>query len=245
MKRAAAFLVVAVVGLFILAGCSSGPSPEDIDATAVAIAKGYATAEAQALTATAEAIPTDTQIPEDTATPRPTETPVPTDTIIPTDTPTPTRIPLSSIDLEPLFIQSGDLPGHLRAGQISDLLMTQSIRLENLEAPANFLNQKFEHEQSRRVGGSVIVYLYEDASEASKAYTQVKSGFSPGGFGSEVQVDVGENSYGYWSTPQRHTIYTRCNAFVYVWMVDASESEILAYARRLDERLSPFICRDQ
>lgn len=43
-------------------------------------------------------------------------------------------------------------------------------------------------------------------------------------------------------TPQRHGIFKCGNAFVYIWMIDVREHDIVTYTQRLDKRLSATIC---
>jgi hypothetical protein len=192
---------------------------------------------------TLTAAPTNAPVPTVAATPTstppsptlpPTDIPAPTVTAVP---PTATPIQIRKLDLEPLLIQDGDLPPYLVPDFVSKELSSQWSTLEDLTAD-NFINQDFYNTERKSSGGAVIIYLYEDAKEADRAYEQI----APAIDWFPEPADVGEKGEMQYDTPQRHLIFKRCHAFVYVWMSDVREYDIVTYTQRLDERLSAVVC---
>jgi len=212
-----------------------------------------ASVEAQlavAMTGTAAPQPSSTFTPVSTKTAVPTDTPIPTDTPTPapTDTPTPTRVALADLDLEPLLIQPGDLPTHLLPDFVSEELASQSLRLRSLPRPDNFINQRFYNAQDS-AGGAVIIFLYESIDTVKSSYGategKMKANFFASHFPFDLNLENEEDAFGYMDTPpapQWHLAFTRCHAFVYVWMTDGREYDIVTYAQKLDERLKPLVC---
>lgn len=220
--------IISLLALIILGACQ--PSEQAVQ---VAIQQTLAAAPTGTNAPTATAAPTS--IPS-SPTPPPTDTPSPTPTSVP---PTATPISISDLDLEPLLLQDGDLPPHLVPDFVSKELNSQWRTLEDLTAD-NFINQDFYNTDRKSSGGAVIVYLYEDPKEANRAYDQI----APAINWFPEPADVGEKGIMQYDAPQRHLIFKRCNAFVYIWMIDVREYDIVTYAQRLDERLGAVICRD-
>lgn len=201
-----------------------------------------------AIEQTLAAAPTDIPAPTIAATPTsipPSPTSPPTDTPSPTATgtavpQTATPVQISKLDLEPLLLQDGDLPPHLVPDFVSRELNSQWMTLEDLTAD-NFINQDFYNTDRKSSGGAVIIYLYENIKEADRAYEQIAPAID--WFPTEVD-DVGEKAKMQHNTPQHHLIFKRCGAFVYIWMIDVREYDIITYAQRLDGRLSAVICAE-
>ena len=229
-------LILLVVVVLALAGCA--PSEDAIRA---------------AIEATAAAEPTDepaavpTEEPTATAEPSPEPTAVPTDEPEPTvaASPTPKVAALPDAEaLAPLLVVDGDLPEHLAADFTYERLTSQQERLAGLPRPATFVTQEFYNTEDERRGGAVIVYVYDDAAAAARAYqaTAVKlDGLA--GTGVSYPGDTGERAK--LEDPggaMLHLVFLRCNAFVYTWMTTERDFDIVTYAQRLDERLGPVVC---
>ena len=227
-------LILLVVVVLALAGCA--PSEEAIR---------------EAIEATAAAEPTDTPAPTDEPTPEataePTDEPAPTveATAAPTETAAvPTAAAPDAEALAPLLVVEGDLPEHLAADFVYERLTSQQSRLEGLPRPAAFVTQEFFNTEVDRRGGAVIVYVYDDAGAASQAY-QATAVQLDGLMGTGVSYpgDTGERAK--LEDPggvDKHLVFLRCNAFVYVWMATERDFDIVTYAQRLDERLGPVVC---
>lgn len=225
------FIIALCVAILALVACQ--PSE-----TAVQVAVQQTLTAAPTSAPTATPAPTDTAVPTPTPTLEPTATPEPTETAVP---PTSTPVSIADIDLEPLLLQDGDLPPHLVPDFVSRELTSQWMTLEDLQAD-NFINQEFYNTDRKSSGGAVIIYLYENIKEADRAYEQIAPAID--WFPTEVD-DVGEKAKMQHDTPQHHLIFKRCGAFVYIWMIDVREYDIVTYAQRLDGRLSAVICPGQ
>ena len=108
MRKMKAILVIfaaLLLGIFVLLGCSPGPSESEI---ATQVAEAVAATETAKPTDTPVPIPTETPtpVPTDTPTSEPTPTPAPTNTPTPqpTDTPTPEPTPTSTPTPEPVQV---------------------------------------------------------------------------------------------------------------------------------------------
>ena len=228
MKRIT--LVVVLLAAVLLVACGGAAAePTVAVATVIVVA-----------TPTPEPEPTDTPVPSPTPTPRPTDTPEPTLT--------PTVVPLSDIDLEPLLMQDGDLPPHLVPDFVYDTLTTRRDKLGDLARPEQLITQEFYSPEKERTGGAVIIFVYETADEAENAYGRASVNM-PGllGVGLSYRDDIGEGKVKIEAPggDQTYMIFTRCSAFVFVWMIDVREFDLVNYGQRLDERLAPVVCRDE
>jgi hypothetical protein len=179
--------LAAFICLLFLSACSSTPVPTDTPAP----------------------VPTDTPapVPTDTPTPVPTDTPtpVPTDTPTPVPTDTPTPVPLSGIDLEPILIQSGDLPAGYSGAQVRSVLPGM---FDGLPETDNSVYQQFEKDGGP--AGGIAIALYESLDDQVKAYQIILDGMltedsiealekefgsSPLGIAFSFPDDVGEEAY--------------------------------------------------
>jgi hypothetical protein len=148
------------------------------------------------------------------------------------------------VDLEPFLLLEGDLPRHLLPDFVSNKLSesTQRLRLGRLPEPVNFISRKFWNDDRGSIGGAVIIYLYDDLDTVNDVFQEIQpelDGFR--GLGVSFP-EVGEQAKAEFDSPQRHLIFTRCNAFVYIWMIDAREYAIVTYAQKIDARITPLVC---
>ena len=175
-----------------------------------------------------------------TQTSEPTFTQEPTNTQEPTSTPT--RIPLSDIELEEILVKDGDLPAGYSGAQISD---TAPEMFDNLPEAENTINQQLAKGGEQK--GGVTVFLYDSQDNLDSAFFKIKTGFSE-----EKQLDtVGEKAFiTYFSQDILgikiqfgDLLFSRCNAVVHIRMTElSSEDSLIAYAKRLDKRLSELVC---
>ena len=171
----------------------------------------------------------------------PTVTSVPTLTPEPTMTPLPTAVPLSEIDLEPILVQPGDLPGHLEPEQISRRF-DESGR--ELPTPANYIFQNFYDPDGS--GGAVSIFLYENLILADTSYSMATAIPLHDSIGNLIDEEIGERRRGYGGSlntfEKARFQFLRCGAFVDIIMADATKIDIVIYARHLDERLIELLC---
>ncbi len=159
----------------------------------------------------------------------------------PTLAPTPTPIPLSDIDLSPLLIQEGDLPAGYSGAQIRDEAPAPFNRLPETQ---NQISQELAH--SNTTGGRVSVFVYDSLADRDTAYSILIEDIMISG--GEVTGRVGESDYTTYvylmGTHYTALSFTRCGAVVNINLSGRQDQEaIIAYARRLDQRLEPIICR--
>jgi hypothetical protein len=148
-----------------------------------------------------------------------------------------TAVPLTALDLTPLLIRSGDLPADLTGAQVKD---TVPPGLKAVPTPVKAVDQRFQR-NGDTVGG-VVVLLYEAAADVKAAYRLTVGE----GKNSEPWDGVGDTAR-IWLpsglSPRATVAFTRCHAYVDVTIAQGSVDEVIAYARRLDERLQPLVCR--
>jgi hypothetical protein len=165
-----------------------------------------------------------------------------THSIIPTPPPG-----LSGIDLEPYLILPDDLPAGFSGGQVGDTLPEEFSDISSFK---NVIYQQFNN-NGEFVGG-VTIFLFEGNYVRDLAYEDIIGGFP---YGTNYSVDdvpnigdkatfaikegseLNHNSISYLA-------FIRCHALVHISMSDISKADsVTAYATRLDERLSPLVCR--
>jgi hypothetical protein len=188
-----------------------------------------------AIAQTQIAIPTNTSVPSETPTQIPTETPAPSVT--------PTLIPLDKIDLESLAIQEGDLPAGYSESQVRTILPEM---FEGIPEPINGLYQQFEHDNEAAGGVSIIIYQAE--STADKAYYQMQQGMGDdaklfSGLGERAHITIINITMLGITMQTVDLLFIHCATIVYIRMSDTINTDYaVAYAERLDKRLSPYIC---
>lgn len=184
-------------------------------------------AEEHAAIATPTVLPVATRPQHSTVTP------------FPTRTPEPTAIDLGNIDLEPILIQSGDLPAGFSGAQIRDEA-PQMFR--GMPSARNTAYQQFSYQDE--VAGGVSVFLYGTSEVVDRAYAKVLDDFIEPvdlpGLGDRAAFEIIDFLPGY-STVD--LLFAHCAAVVHIRMGNSEDNvEVLAYAKRLNRRLEPLVC---
>lgn len=174
-----------------------------------------------------------------------------TSTQSPTQTPTPTQVPLSEINLEPVLVQTGDLPAGYSGSQISDIDLSWIDFLQY--KGVNRIQQLFE--KDGKPSGSVQVILFDEINQVDNSYSKYKEFFEKDSkiiaeddFSKGELTDIGDkaiySSHNYLGISTIAIIFTRCNSLVNISFGDTNTLQyISAYAKRLDKRLSELVCR--
>jgi hypothetical protein len=163
-------------------------------------------------------------------------------------TPTPTLIPLSDINLRSIPFLPGDLPADYSAGQ---------FRYDNLMGGVTgYVNGIYqEYKMTGEKAGWVSILLFDSVDRRDSAYSVLIDGLGKSGQpipGIEIIVaqssDVGEKAmYNIMSGPGENTstlIFIRCQAIADITLIHKGDlPTITNYAKRLDERLQPIVCR--
>lgn len=141
-------------------------------------------------------------------------------------------------NLEPLLIQSGDLPAGMSAGQVSENIPPIYA---DAPKPVRFIRQQFA--RGDEPAGAIAVLIYDQAAERDQAYTTISNGMG----GATPLPDIAERagfSYLNIGLPSYDFVFQRCRAIVHMRMVGESLSadNLEAYAKRLDSRLRPAVC---
>lgn len=153
-------------------------------------------------------------------------------------------VPLSEIQLEPLLVQPGDLPAGFSGAQVKSVAPEM---FKNFPSPQRAIDQRFEHEGE--TGGGVVVLLYEQQADRDRAYAMLVDGISDD---AQPVADLGEQSIAHGMELEAAGMnikstdlgFVRCQAIVHVRLTDTSNvAEAAEYAKRLDKRLSPLVCR--
>lgn len=222
-------LILASIGL-VLMSCAPSEAAvrEAIEATAAAMPA-----------ATVEPAAVATETPEATATLEATATVEP----LLTATAEPTAVPLGELDLGPMLIVEGDLPDSLD-GEAIEYGATFRFDRDQVAPADNLVSQRFYDLEAERASGGVAVYVYEDATAAGQTFGAISADMTGvAGQFSESRNDVGERArLENEGNDNLHLAFVRCHAFVEVFMQTARESDIISYAQRLDERLTPVVC---
>ena len=172
----------------------------------------------------------------------PTLTPTAQATAMPPPTAAP--VPLSEIDLEPLLIQGADLRVGYLGAQIRDYAPPMFDKLPGSE---NTIYQQLEYNGEQT--GGVTVFLYSNENDLSQAYIQVL--YAMGDQVEPVQ-EIGDEaallfmSIEVLSEKKEYAdlAFIRCGALAHIRIgKDSDKESIIAYAKRLDKRLEPIICR--
>ncbi len=147
-------------------------------------------------------------------------------------------VPLEKLDLEPLLVQSGDLPAGLFPAQVSN---SPSLA-DGLPAPDNQIYQEFS-DISGSAGG-VTVFLYEDLDKANSSFDIIQAGmdgFVPSsGLWERAAASPGLGS----GIAAIDFVFLKCHAVVYFLFENTANLDgAEAYATRLSERLEPLVCK--
>lgn len=150
----------------------------------------------------------------------------------------PTAVPLDQVDLEPLLIQSGDLPAGLSGAQVKD---EAPAMFAGVPHPTKAIDQRFQ--RAGDTAGGITVLLYQSDADRDVAYADVVKGL---GKGAVAQNGVGERAMAVNNTDLLEFVdltFVRCHAVVHIRFSGTSEpSDAAAYAKRLDKRLSSVVC---
>ena len=175
-----------------------------------------------------------------------------TQTAFPTSTLAPTPIPLSEYNLKNILLVEGDLPeGYEVNPFITDISDTKYGDLNGVEY---FLGQEFS--KTDEGGGHVVIFLFDSEEERNRAFyltmsdnydeikklnenTDIKDITDVGEMGKLIMSEITVMST---SIKSAQIGFVRCHAFVLIGKTVDDSSTILAYARKLDERLSDTIC---
>jgi hypothetical protein len=201
----------------LLASCSSAPSG---DAVQTAIAQ------------TQIAQPTNTLVP------------IPTNTPTPEPTSTPTPIPLSELDLEPILVMPGDLPAGYSAAQVSS---DPPAMFNDVPQPVNQIYQQFE--QDNESAGGVAILVYDNQSDVDTAYNNLLEGMgetskSVSGVGDRASAVSFDYSAVLAGAKGMDLLVSLCNTIIHTRITGSDNIDyLISYAQRLDERLTPLVCR--
>ncbi len=176
-----------------------------------------------------------------------------TDTLQP-PTAAPTLVPMSQLDLEPLLVQSGDLPPGVVGSQIR---ARPPDIIPGIPVAAAQIYQAFDRSDSGTVFelSGVYVFLYDDPAQAEAAFNVIVDAMMHGGVQGSVggleglqfhSPPIGQRSVSalspFWTLESVTDIaWLNCRAVVYTRM-PADVDAISAYAERLNSRLEPLVC---
>jgi hypothetical protein len=160
--------------------------------------------------------------------------------------PTKTPVPLSEIDFEGLIIQEGDLP----EGLISPGLRYDAPEYKDIpEATMTFRAPLFGPGD---LSGSIVVFLYEDHQKLEEAYQKIfemkdmiRDSFPDIGEKSESKylVEMWDSEEGGGQRNIDELVFIRCMAVIDIYFRGTEVDDLSFYAKRLDERLRPVVCR--
>ena len=155
----------------------------------------------------------------------------------------PTKVALKDLDLEPLLIQSGDLPAGFSGAQVKN---EAPEMFNKTPKPVYVINQRFAYHEE--TGGGITVLVYDHLADATEAFQGVRKGMTT----DAVPLnDVGEEAFvvamaltaGDKKIKSTDGLFQRCHAIVHVRFSDISDSDVVeAYLKRLDKRLQPMVC---
>lgn len=149
-------------------------------------------------------------------------------------------VSLADVQLEPLLVQSGDLPAGVGGAQVRE---TPPEMFNALTVGEQRIYQQLERSSSP--AGGVAVFLYSDAEARTKAYVTLSEGLGETardapGIGEEARVSALDFPGIIKSTD---LLFRRCAAVVHIRISgDTDTAPITAYAERLDKRLQEAVC---
>jgi hypothetical protein len=152
----------------------------------------------------------------------------------------PTQIPLSEISFDALLVQPNDLPPGFAGAQIKDEKSDPHTRkiVQTLALRGEY-------------GGAITISLYQSKDSVGADWNKERSG-ALSKFPKTFD-ETGEQAIGYieiadrlLNIPARTALwFTRCNAFVEVFFFGTADlSAAATYAKRLDKRIAPIVCRE-
>ncbi len=149
---------------------------------------------------------------------------------------------LSDLDIEPILFLSGDLPYNYEPLEFYNTIPILPDITDITDFPPPEVVRALEIKDRTQTNRSyVVVMLYNDLIQRDNANTALV--FSTGwGAGRSIAIsNVGESAYLF----EKHTggyeavTFLRCKALVYM----LTTSDTFNYAQKLDERLTPVVCR--
>jgi hypothetical protein len=157
-------------------------------------------------------------------------------------------------DLESLFVQSGDLPAGIAGQRAEDPMPTN---FDN-DPPATTI-QGLQFARDGRAAGSVTILRYAVVADGTQAFkrltTSVHDDAVSAGNTAQRMTNVGEDaltarlslaSSTYGTDYLAVVVFARCHALVDIRMFerpDVTLATVIAYAKRLDQRLSAVVCQ--
>jgi hypothetical protein len=156
-------------------------------------------------------------------------------------------VPPSELDIEPLLLQSGDLPSEYERGVVSNEI--PSIKLFNylrsLPTPdfvvtLNIEDKGHQDIKGADVSGNRVVYLaYTDTQDRDRAFNMISTSTELGekidrleDVGEKAVVSTDETNVLGWRYQQ--VVFTICNTVVYM----STTADTINYANRLERRLA-------
>jgi ABC-type Fe3+-hydroxamate transport system substrate-binding protein len=162
--------------------------------------------------------------------------PIPTFGLQPAATSTP--ILLAGLNLEGVLLWPGDLPKGYAASQAHP---EPSAFMNDAPIPDYSISRMIS--RAGQPGGRIDVLVYADSEKVATAYELAVSQF----IGEPVKVQVGEQGKVALTISPTQTAaltFTRCHAIVAMQLLGTSTADgVLSYAKRLDYRLTPLVCR--
>ena len=164
----------------------------------------------------------------------------PTANILPSVAPISTRIPLSHINLDGILIKDNDLPSILSAGPLNYYQPVAALLL----GAKLVVTQTFFMDGDDT--GEVIVFLHETDEQVRAGYEVIVIGFEEHSTVTEVG-EIASFVGDHFSTIDEilygDIIFVRCHAVVHISFTNTNNrDELIAYAKRLDARLSELVC---
>ena len=152
--------------------------------------------------------------------------------------PTATQIPFSALDLESVLIVNGDLPTGFEASQVRSKLSDLS---KASPTPDYFISQSISHNGD--LGGIIDVLVFEDIEKAKSAF-QIITANLPGDNASINVGDLGQVASTSLIVSTASLSFIHCHAVVDIQLMGTEQQDdVVSYAKRLDERLKPIVCR--
>jgi hypothetical protein len=163
----------------------------------------------------------------------------------PATTPIPTVIPFSTLQLDNQIIQLNDLPAGCSGGQITyDRNLSYFFNKYDTPTPDYFISEQIDCGQS--VDGRIQIFLYENINSTTKAYQNISTFYKGKSLYAESTLSapkLGDEAIGVISSfNEPDLVFRFCHAVITIDLVDSLPSTI-AYAQRLNKRLSPVVCR--